>query len=150
MEYLQSLPAYTATLAQMGIGSRCTDMSCIYGCLFDMLFAVGDDIQGNLSQALALHPQFVSVQVRTGGGEVWRCWCVDGCLMGCVLENGGLPTSHTPHPYAHTLLRCTPHHTPHASQALLGGRASVSIEELLQVAILPPTHAHIIHPHTHA
>jgi len=70
VEYLQSLPAYTATLAQMGIGSRCTDMSCIYGCLFDMLFAVGDDIQGNLSQALALHPQFVSVQVRTGGGEI--------------------------------------------------------------------------------
>ena len=75
VEYLQSLPAFSPTLGRMGIGQSCIDLSCIYGCLFNTLFTVGEVLKSNVTQALARHPRFVSVQIRTGGGEVWARAC---------------------------------------------------------------------------
>mmetsp|Transcript_25928 Transcript_25928/g.46796 ORF Transcript_25928/g.46796 Transcript_25928/m.46796 type:complete len:421 (-) Transcript_25928:25-1287(-) len=70
VEYLQSLSVFSPTLGRMGIGHRCIDLSCIYGCLFNTLFTVGEVLKSNMTQTSARHPRFVSVQIRTGGGEV--------------------------------------------------------------------------------
>eukprot|EP00667_Euglena_gracilis_P012596 EG_transcript_12942 len=70
VEYLQSLPAYAAALTRMGLAEGCVDLSCVYGCLFNTLFDVGEGLQSTVASMLEEHPQFVSVQIRTGGGEV--------------------------------------------------------------------------------
>lgn len=54
----------------MGLAEGCVDLSCVYGCLFNTLFDVGEGLQSTVASMLEEHPQFVSVQIRTGGGEV--------------------------------------------------------------------------------
>eukprot|EP01012_Entosiphon_sulcatum_P013625 TRINITY_DN18844_c0_g1_i3.p1 TRINITY_DN18844_c0_g1~~TRINITY_DN18844_c0_g1_i3.p1 ORF type:complete len:213 (+),score=27.51 TRINITY_DN18844_c0_g1_i3:218-856(+) len=57
-------------LEKLGIGDQCKDMSCLFGCLYPLLFRPEPELERRYQQIVQQHPKFISVQVRAGGNAV--------------------------------------------------------------------------------